>query len=153
MKRSIILGTFLVLSAIHSTRADFAMNLPNTGEGGNNVADTNYVLSYARTINDTPEPMTAYGIEYPVSLWVSAPSGSDWIKPEIDFQGHWFYELSLNIPGITSISGRWATDNDSEIFLNGISTGFSKSEWGFMSLADFNITSGFTGTDTLLFRV
>ena len=63
------------------------------------------------------------------------------------------YEHSFDIPGITSVSGPWATDNYGEIFLNGTSTGFTKDLSGFTSFENFNITSGFKESDTLLFRV
>ena len=62
MKRSsnFLFAVFLLFFAIHSTRADL-IPLHNTGEASIGV-ETNYVLSYAYTINDTEVAMTAYGL-------------------------------------------------------------------------------------------
>ncbi len=131
--------------------------LPSTGAGGVGTIDTNYTLSYAVNLGDTPVAMTAYATANQApGLWVEAPDGAEWITPITigsPAMGYYWYALSLRIPGITSISGRWATDNNGEIFLNGVSTGITKDLWGFTSLDAFNITGGFTGNDTLVFRV
>ena len=143
---------FLVFFAIQTARADL-IPLHNTGEAGIGNVETNYTLRYSGSSTGTGTPLTAYVRDpYP---WPDAPTGSEWIAPHpTHFQtGYYFYELSFNIPDIISISGRWASDNNSEIFLNGISSGYTRDLWGFLTLEDFTITSGFTGNDTLLFRV
>lgn len=170
MKRSILLlGTFFVLTVIHSTRADLTVNLPNTGEAGDNIADTNYMLSYALDLNPGTArvPLTALG-QAPGHLpWAAPTTNSLWIVPiqspytpndihKLIDPGYYFYELKLNIPFLESISGRWAMDDYGEIFLNSTTTGITKGgagDYGFTTLVDFNIIGGFTGNDTLVFRV
>ncbi len=131
--------------------------LPSTGAGGVGTIDTNYALSFAVNLGDTPVAVTAYATANQApGLWVEAPAGAEWITPTTfnpDINCYFFYELSFAISGVASISGRWATDNSGEIFLNGISTGITKDTWGFTSLDAFSITGGFTGNDTLQFRV
>jgi len=82
MKRQSILvfAVFLVCFAIHSTRADLTP-LHNTGEAGDGIVETNYVLTYAANLTDTPEAMTAIGFESTHPAWVTAPAGSLWIAP------------------------------------------------------------------------
>ena len=61
------------------------------------------------------------------------------------------------IPSTAAISGRWASDNASYIFLNGFDTGYKRDRLGFLSYLDFEIgpeTDFFiTGTNTLQFLV
>jgi hypothetical protein len=164
MKRQSIIACAAV--AFWAMVASAAPTLPNTGAGGSTV-ETNYVLTYAANLSDTPIPVTAQivtktgpGLGPWPGLWVDAPSGSQWIGPSfpgVTFyqspSGYYFYTLSFSIPNVATISGQWATDNSGEIFLNGSSTGITKGSSGYASLDDFAITSGFTGTDTLVFRV
>jgi hypothetical protein len=159
MKRTLIfvsvMATLLIIQSVSA-----GPTLPNTGEAGAGVVETNYTLTYAENLGDTPVVMTVYGLETP-PYWVDAPPDTHWLSignsPEAIYWGapvgYYFFELNFEIPGITSISGEWATDNDAEIFLNGASTGNTKGLWGFQSLDTFSITSGFTGNDTLVFRV
>jgi hypothetical protein len=69
--------------------------------------------------------------------WVVAPAGSAWIGPASGTVSHplglYVYSLSFDLTGIDistlSISGRYTSDNNGEIFLNGVSKGFvNKSE-------------------------
>ncbi len=156
MKRqsTLVLAISLVCFIVHSARADLTP-LPNTGEAGDGIIETNYVLTYAANLTDTPVAMTAFGFETTHPAWVTAPVGSLWIAPTYTdaAAGYYFYELNFSIPELLSISGKWATDNYGEIFLNDLSTGITKGEYGYTSLEPFNITSGFTGDNTLVFRV
>ncbi len=157
MKAKSLLLVPVLLLAFYTDGVWASVPLPSTGAGGVGTLDTNYTLSYAVNLGDTPVAMTPYAIPNQASgLWVEAPDGAEWITPITigrPAMGYYWYALSLGIPGITSISGRWATDNNGEIFLNGVSTGITKDLWGFTSLDAFNITGGFTGNDTLVFRV
>ena len=150
----LVLAMVLVCFTINTARADL-MPLHNTGEAGDGMVEANYILTYAAKLVDTPVAMTAYGTAaYPP--WVTPPAGSQWISPTTDFTGLgglYFYELNFSIPQLISISGYWTTDNYGEIFLNGATTGITRGDRDFGSLAAFNITSGFTGNDTLVFRV
>jgi hypothetical protein len=99
------------------------------------------------------------------NLWVSAPPGSAWIGPNptsnpypSDPPGLYHYTLSFDLSGLDAsqlrVSGRWATDNNAEIWLNGQDTGINKALWGFVALDPFSIESGFIpGINILEFRV
>ena len=156
MKRQSILVLAVLCLAFVAGNGWRDLTLPNTGAGGISV-ETNYVLSYAPTLDETPMPMTAYVTPRPTGGWAAAPAGSEWISPTRDFhettRGYHFYRLSFAIPGLTAITGQWATDNNAQIFLNGKSTGITKGLDGYWSVTPFSITSGFTGNDTLTFRV
>jgi hypothetical protein len=136
--------------------------LPSTGAAGVGV-DHNYTVSYS-TSSSIPGSVTwspyAHYVGTP-SIWVTPPEGALWIRPTgpdwVDDPFGWYwYSLKVQVPGVISISGRWAMDNMGEIFLNGTSTGVTKDEyghWGFLTLDSFTITGDFTGDDTLVFRV
>jgi hypothetical protein len=153
MRRTFALLALALIAAaapnVHATPM-----LPSTGAAGIGNPDTNYALYLPGSILGT-----AYGrIAHPA--WVVAPAGSAWIGPTpqsaataADPAGTYCYALAFSIPGLQSISGLWATDNSAEIFLNGVSTGITKGSTGYTSLDPFTITGGFTGHDTLVFRV
>lgn len=95
-------------------------------------------------------------------LWTTAPAGSVWIAPTngnvSDPGGNYDYILTFDLTGLdptsATVQGQWATDNDSEIFLNGVNTGNTRGLWGFTTLLDFTLSSGFvSGINTLEFRV
>jgi hypothetical protein len=101
-------------------------------------------------------------------VWVPA-SNYNWIGVDNDNAntsgtpsdpaGLYVFQLSFDLTGLVpstaSISGQWATDNNAEIFLNGVSTGITTGFAGFGALSPvFNINSGFVnGINTLEFRV
>jgi len=93
--------------------------------------------------------------------WVNPPSGSVWISPDAPLDsppGLYIYTLTFYVTGVDPeqvvVSGKWATDNDSELWLNGANTGLSRDIYGFKSLLDFSIADGFLlGENTLEFRV
>ena len=96
------------------------------------------------------------------SAWVSSLGQSSWIGPQngaIDVPaGNYLYTLTFDLGGLDPltavISGRWASDNASAIFLNGESTGFEINEFGFMTRTPFTIESGFVnGINALGFYV
>jgi hypothetical protein len=93
--------------------------------------------------------------------WVAPPAGSKWIGPSLSSQsdpaGEYIYtfEFTLadgDIGASATLSGLWAADNTSEIWLNGIFTGYDD---GFLdALKAFDITNGFViGVNTLEFKV
>jgi hypothetical protein len=155
MKRICALGV-LTLVAVAASNVQASPTLPNTGVAGVGIADQNYVVYLP---SDDTTPVTAYG-RAPHPAWVVAPAGSNWIGPTpesgataADPAGTYCYALHIDIPGLQSISGFWATDNSAEIFLNGVSTGITKGDTGYTSLMPFTITGPFTGHDFLVFHV
>jgi hypothetical protein len=148
-----ILALALVSSAIASP------TLPATGVAGIGNPDTNYALAYSVDDIIAPVTETAFG-RAPNPLWVTPPAGTAWIGPSPnsaasgpDPAGYYYYMLHVSIPDVQAISGSWATDNDAEIFLNGVSTGITTGIAQFGSLTPFSISSGLTGDDILLFKV
>lgn len=154
MRRTFALLALTLVAVTAPTVHAAPIIMPSTGEAGIGIADTNYDLYLPGSL-----PGTAYGrASHPA--WVVAPAGSTWIGPTpqsaataADPAGTYCYTLDLTIPGLQSVSGWWATDNNAEIFLNGVSTGITKGTTGYTSLDHFTITGGFTGHDTLVFRV
>ncbi|MHB8861487.1 MAG: hypothetical protein ACYC6N_03715 [Pirellulaceae bacterium] len=64
------------------------------------------------------------------------------------------FDLTDFVLSTVRIDGSWATDNQSQIWLNGAYTDVSKGLRGFEQMADFSLTSGFiSGMNTLEFRV
>ena len=97
--------------------------------------------------------------------WLPAPAGSAWIGPNSttntaspDPVGIYRFSIQFNLAGYNPadvrISGSWMTDNTGEMFLNGVSTGFTTDPESYKHLSAFNLTSGFvTGINTIEFRV
>lgn len=96
--------------------------------------------------------------------WVANTGSSEWINATgigtgIEPTGLYVYTLTFSLsgfdPSTAQITGEWASDNQSEIFLNGINTGFANDGTnGFKSLAPFSLTSDFVaGENELQFYV
>ncbi len=125
----------------------------------NNAADPHYSLESAPS-----EPSTATAIA-PHGSWVTPPADAKWIAPTpytTDDPGGWYvFETTFNTATTSGlkVSGKWATDNSGEIWLNGNDTGIVRAfgdpgTYGFQSLEAFAITSGFNvGLNTLEFKV
>ena len=116
--------------------------------------EENYMLTGAAfVISDGSKP----------TAWVPSLGQSAWIGPENGATdvavGDYFYTLTFDLSGLlpstAEISGRWASDNASEIFLNGVGTNNKRDTLGFLSLLDFKIESQFfiAGINSLEFRV
>jgi len=100
----------------------------------------------------------------PSPPWVSNGPKSQWIAPDPNQDhgnfpgGTYNYKMTFDLTGLdpntAQLTGQWATDNSGEIFLNGVSTGFTTPDIGFESFSPFTITSGFVaGLNTLEFKV
>ena len=102
---------------------------------------------------------------YPGS-WVGNTVASQWIGPAVDivepsdptWAGDYSYELTFDMTGLDPLSavitGKWSSDNGSQILLNGVSTGATIGSTGYSALAPFTITAGFApGINTLTFVV
>ena len=165
--RKLISGfTVLMLIALGSAQADPISGLFNTGVNdahvllGDGATDTHYSISpswIAIAVNNPPPAYPGAWIlnsDSPASRWITptvepGPSVSDTI-----------YQLTLNFtigagldPATASFSGRWATDNSGDVFLNGglVSLGHSNT---FNAWSPFSAISGFVaGLNTLDFYV
>lgn len=91
--------------------------------------------------------------------WVANTASSEWINAsglgnDTEPAGLYIYTLTFSLsgfdPSTAQITGQWATDNQSEILLNGINTGLSNGTNGFDSLAPFSITSNFVAGENEL---
>jgi len=97
--------------------------------------------------------------------WAVPPAGAAWIGPNTtasnyhpDPPGFYFYALDFTLNGVNvanaTLSGRWATDNSAELWLNGSYTGYSKADWGFVEITPFTVSAGLReGQNTLIFKV
>ncbi|MGA1791036.1 MAG: PEP-CTERM sorting domain-containing protein [bacterium] len=94
--------------------------------------------------------------------WVSPGGVANWIAPTgphtSDASGDYIYELIFDLngldPGTAEIKGEWATDYNSEIYLNGNPTGniLDDPNHSYKILHDFYINSGFMpGINTMQF--
>lgn len=141
------------IPGVFSTGVDDSENLLSAGQ-----PDPHWTLS-SSPIGAVPALVTA-------SLnrnWVQNTSSSEWINVTglgdgTEPAGLYIYTLVFSLngfePSTAQITGEWASDNQSEIFLNGINTGVSNGTEGFASLAPFSITSGFEpGENELQFEV
>lgn len=87
--------------------------------------------------------------------YVANPPDAAWIGPTLspnegalinDPVGEYIYAISFDLTGFdpssTLLSARWASDNHSSIWLNGIPTGFETGFAAFGSLTDFTLKDG-----------
>ena len=132
MKYKLVLVAVMSLTWLLMTAAAMAVPIPgmfNTGVDnsgsplGNNVVDPHWVLSAGP--QGTPTAIT--GDPRPPS-WVANTATSRWVTPEVNgntgvLAGTYVYDLTFNLtgflPSTASISGMWASDNNSSVFLNG----------------------------------
>ena len=111
-------------------------------------------------------PIEVVNVASPYWLTPTAADSAAWIGPDIagGNQGAldddpnpiwWFYDLTFTTSSATpTVSGNWASDNNSLIYLNGVSTGFSVGPAQFGALTPFSISSGFApGVNILTFAV
>ncbi|MCC7375916.1 MAG: hypothetical protein IT581_14760 [Verrucomicrobiales bacterium] len=94
--------------------------------------------------------------------YVRNPSDAAWIGPSLtategalvdDPVGEYAYRLSFNLTGLSAasaiISGLWASDNNSSIWLNGVNTGLRVGFEQFGGLTSFSIFDGMLGLNGL----
>jgi len=142
------------ISGLYNTGVDDSLALLADG-----AVDTHYVIdpSWSAMPGDNPPP----GFE---GAWIlnSASPVSRWIAPTSvppPSTSDTFYDLTLSFiigpefdPATASFSGRWATDNAGDVFLNGGSS--LGASGGFAGWSTFSASSGFvSGLNTLDFRV
>ena len=164
MKKHTIL-TVAMSALLFTLSATASADLRNTGVDGSGVA-LNYGdadLHYSLTLPGGAAA-TAMAVQKH-SNWVAPPADAQWIAPTPvgtdDAAGIYIFETTFEAQSTNglSISGKWATDNSGEIWLNDQNTGITRAfgsvgDYGFQSLEPFEITSGFVaGVNTLQFRV
>lgn len=167
-KINIILAATTLLSLAASQASGQILGLYNTG-----VDDLGQVLPIG-TIDPHYQVSGQASVAYVVPLpttpggfpWIPAPAGSAWIGPNPnepwpnDPEGDYHYTLSVTFnltaaqAASASVSGFWASDNSTQLYLNGADTGFNTDLNEFNTLASFNVTSGFVvGVNSLDFVV
>lgn len=150
--------------------------LYNTGVGvggvalaaGNGQTDGNYTITAATHAGAAIGPAAtyfnaAYAAENAGSRWIAFQGNIAAIPSVVGNPDVGFFDLTTSfdltgfVPGTASITGRWGTDNQGEIFLNNISTGITLTQVNtanFRVLSAFAINSGFvSGLNTLTLRV
>jgi PEP-CTERM motif len=95
--------------------------------------------------------------------WVANTASSQWINAtgdgdDLEPGGLYIYTLTFSLdgfdPSTASILGEWASDNNSDVYLNGVDTGISNNTNDFSPFKLFSITSGFVdGENELQFYV
>jgi hypothetical protein len=138
----------LALPSIISTGVDASGN-PTLADGAND-------LRYALITPSGPAQavVLSTGIH---PLWATVVSDAQWIGPvggQTDAPvGNYIYTVGFN--GSAIFSGKWASDNTSSIFLDGVDTGFAKNDiyTSYNTLLDFQVTAVGSGLHILEFRV
>lgn len=162
-----LLAAMLAVFMIGVTSAAWAAPIPglfNTGTdaagnalaGGNGVADPHYTV-LSSTIGGVATGVSA--MTYRADSYVPNDANSRWISHSgngFPGSGTTVFRLSFDLTGFDPdsavIGGSFGADNFGEIFLNGVTTGFTVGS--FNLLFAFTLTDGFVaGVNTLDFRI
>jgi hypothetical protein len=173
----VILAIAIALLTLPASAAIQISGLFNTGVDNssalqpNLTVDTHYSITATTAPAYTPDDAYTYADLAPLyalypGSWVGNTATSQWIGPAADivepsdptWAGTYTYDLTFDLTGLdpstAQVSGLWASDNGSQIFLNNVFTGYTKGPAGYSSLDPFSITSGFLpGLNTLRFLV
>ncbi len=109
------------------------------------------------------EPIIQDSTLFPIVAgpWIANSAASVWIGPRFETSaaagGDYVYEIDVDLTGFDPttafVAGKWATDNEADILLNGASTG-AHNTGNFDTLSSFRVDSGFlTGVNKLQFKV
>lgn len=144
--------------------------LTNTGAGqAGGDHDLNYSVAYGADISSA---LSATATPYSTVIspgnasWIASGGDSEWIGVQnspytSDPVGYYVYsykiEAGLFSGGSATIGGRWATDNEAQLYVNGAATGnlvdySSPSGYSFQHWTDFSLSNVKEG-DTLQFIV
>ncbi len=161
---SLTLGLIGIISTYGVSRGASITGLFNTGVNAFGIVlpdgtnDPHYSVTGPLTV-----AVVTPRFEQPNDSWLLPPPGSAWIcplsaNPPWGPEGAYTYRLTFDLTGLdpatASIAGQLASDNATQIYLNGTDTGFSNSGTEYSALAPFTITNGFLATtNTLEFRV
>jgi hypothetical protein len=122
--------------------------------------DPHYALVSSANPTTFPGPDTYVINPRPLS-WVPNTGVSQWISMASNLVSHtsgsYVYRIEFMLPATftsATISGQWASDNNSAILLNGTPTGFTNPFVGFGFMTPFTINTGFVpGLNVLEFDV
>jgi hypothetical protein len=157
--------TSLALTTVVSHATVNSIQLFNTGVNGsggllaNNIADAHYLLiaapaGYTTAMTGNGANDFAWLADGPNSRWIGVTSWlAEWTTP-----GNYIYrttfDLSGMVPSSATISLSIASDNNCDVYLNGVHTGITSPFAGFTSFSTYSISSGFhAGVNTLDFNV
>ncbi len=159
-------ATIAILTAMNSGAMAASIQLYNTGvNGGGGLLGDAAVDSHYSVIAAPGPYTTAYtgnGVGLPGG-WMAEGPASRWIGVT-SFMGEWrptgtyTFRTSFDLTGLNpssaSISLSIASDNNCDVFLNGVHTGITTPFAGFSSFSAYSINSGFLpGINTLDFSV
>ncbi|HEV2456643.1 MAG TPA: PEP-CTERM sorting domain-containing protein [Verrucomicrobiae bacterium] len=163
MKIILFMGAYFILALTGNAQT----SIPGVFSTG--VDDSGNLLSAGQTdpywtISSSPlGAVSALAVTSLDKNWVANTASSEWINANGMGQGPapaglYIYTLTFSLNGLApstaQITGEWASDNSSEIFLNGINTGFSDTSTGFKAFGPFSITNDFVaGENELQFYV
>ena len=163
-----VLFALLMLSSIEA-RGVLYTSIPGVFSTG--VDDSGSLLSVGSidphwSIVASPVGSSAPKVTDPFYMWLGNTPSSEWINGGGSSNysppaGVYDFTLTFSLagfdPSTAQISGQWASDNESDIYLNGLDTGISNSgiaPWGFSNFTSFTLTDGFVaGENTLTFAV
>ena len=141
------------LTGVYSTGVDDSGNVLPPGQTDPHYTITSSPLGATNATTDAFIP----------AEWVGNTASSGWINAtgngsDTEALGDYTYTLSFSMDGFdlstAQISGEWTSDNESEIFLNGVDTGYFSGTNGFDAFSPFSLTSGFvSGENQLQFVV
>lgn len=142
-----------VIPGVFSTGVDDSGNLLPAGQ-----TDPHWTIS-SSPVGPVPTLVTAnldknWAADTDSSQWINANGIGKGPAPS----GLYIYTLTFSLnqldPSTAQITGEWASDNSSEIFLNGIDTGLLNTDEGFRAFGQFSITNDFVaGENELQFDV
>ena len=156
---AVIVGLACGLSAFGDPIAIFSTGVDSSGSPLTpGTVDSHYALVSA------PSGVTLTAIATsPNGAWTPNTSTADWISPGSSGgtsfpPGTYDYQTTFDLTGLdpttAQLSGKWTSDNNGWIDLNGVMTGVTSAFAGFGSLSSFSITSGFQpGLNTLDFVI
>jgi hypothetical protein len=134
----------------------------NTGvDGSGNALATDGLADphYSITNSNIGAPINSPAVTYAHPAYALNDGNSRWISNSgTGSPGNGFvdFTLTFDLTGLNAataqISGSWGADNFGTIFLNGVNTGITNGNFGFLS--PFAINSGFAnGINTLTFQI
>ncbi len=164
MKKLVLLAMVaaLVVPATAAVTGLYNTGVDNDGNVlGHMVSDPHYALTWMGDDDGAPYAIDAH------AAWVQPGDSAMWIAPTdagtTDFhgeaEGYFNYTLTFNIdtnPENVIITGNWASDNSSQIWVNDVFSGFDRpNEYEFGTLESFTLTGDMlrSGANTLEFRV
>jgi hypothetical protein len=173
IQKTLLLLISITVFVVSTAPATIVPGLFNTGVDNNGERLPAGLLEQHYVLTGEVSPAYVYGANATLitnGIWATPSANSMWIgpgepgivNPPLAPAGSYTYTLSFDLTGLdpanTWISGEWASDNESTIYLNGVYTGYTKhginGDWTFVTVDPFTISEGFlAGANILEFRV